>query len=182
MPKRTKARRKTRATQSKIKCFVPSCNNRKFANEKVELQFFRVPDGIEGVFWTRAVKFKQRKYEKMIDLLSSTDNMLGSEDSANKSRKFPQEEVEYCCEVHFDVSRFNKDCETNKSSSFIFHFQIDVDIEKFVGENGLVEYKVKPGAVPSAKRKQDKRLCDIDQENCEDAIEMVIFICELFNV
>lgn len=89
---------------SEINCFVPNCNNKKFMNEQgkiQELKFFRVPDGIEGLFWTKSVKIRQRKYDKMIDLLSSTDYMLGLGDSSNKSSP---EDWEYCCEVHFDVN------------------------------------------------------------------------------
>lgn len=89
--------------ETERKCFVPSCTNKKDVNAKEKrqrVQFFQVPDGIEGLFWEKAVKIRQRKYDKMIDLLSSTDYMLGLDDVNNTSPK----RYEYCCEVHFDVS------------------------------------------------------------------------------
>lgn len=86
------------------KCFVPNCPNKRNINDGAKrnrIQFFQVPDGIEGLFWEKAVKIRKRKYGKMIDLLSSTDYMLGLNDVQKTSPK----DYEYCCEVHFDVSR-----------------------------------------------------------------------------
>lgn len=88
----------------KITCFVPNCKNKHVETDKRQkLQFFQVPDGIEGLFWTKAVKITHRKYEKMIDLLSIADPMLGLDVPLNKKRKRAKD-CEYCCEVHFDVS------------------------------------------------------------------------------
>lgn len=90
-----------------IGCFVPNCANVKLLNRQNKrrpLQFFPVPDGIEGLFWTKAVKTRQRNYEKLIDLLSSTDPTLGLDKSKNKKSKSQPKDREYCCEVHFDVS------------------------------------------------------------------------------
>lgn len=59
-----------------------------------------------------------------------------------------------------------------------------MDIEKIVKENGSIDFKVKPGAVPSVKPKQNKRLLDFDrtQENSEEENKLVIVFCESFSV
>lgn len=88
MGKKLRAQTRNNQEEREKQCFVPRCTNKKLLNESENgqrMQFFQVPDGIEGLFWEKAVKIKKRKYDKMIDLLSSTDYMLGLDDVANKT-------------------------------------------------------------------------------------------------
>lgn len=58
------------------------------------------------------------------------------------------------------------------------YFQIDADIETILQEGGGVEYRVRPGAVPQMKPKQNKKLlCDYNEIQGvlpEEDIEMVL--------
>lgn len=78
-----------------LKCCAMGCSNKKTMNGK-PVHFFRVPEGIEGFFWAKAVNRKRKNYEQVIDLLSSSV-------SIEKNPISQSSNIEYCCEVHFNV-------------------------------------------------------------------------------
>lgn len=87
---------KTETNIEDVKCFVPYCGNKRFMTGK-SLQFFRVPEGIEGLFWKKAVNVcRKRQYQRMIELLATKPNL---------KVKSQLNQVEHCCEMHFNVRR-----------------------------------------------------------------------------
>lgn len=82
-----------------FKCFVPYCGNESNMVKR-PLRFFQIPNGVEGLYWKKAVNVcRRRQYERMIELLTSKKQL---------NVKSLQDRAEYCCEVHFDVSRSKK--------------------------------------------------------------------------
>lgn len=80
-----------------IVCFVSSCRNRMWHNGKKNSRniFFKVPDGLDGLLWTKAIrKIGVTTYKRLLD-----DVLNPGAESTNSYNN------QYCCEAHFDVSQ-----------------------------------------------------------------------------
>lgn len=87
------------------KCFAKNCSsksNQSFNGKRLRL--FRVPEGIEGFFWAKAVNNWRANLNHYIDLLSSSTSGKANRNSQQTNNK-QKNILQHCCELHFNVSR-----------------------------------------------------------------------------
>lgn len=148
-----------------IVCFVPSCCNKMWRDGKKNrlLHFFKVPDDIEGLFWTKAVRKTGVKNTKRLTKLG-------------RPTKYSTKNGRYCCEAHFDVSRI---VVLDDSYNLCIPLQITQDIDRIVNDNGTVEFRVKRKVYPTVERRQRERLFKIHATDnlLESDCDTVITFC-----